>query len=205
MIVIHRGKEPSSLLKYRKSSTDACYEELPKEAVSDIRKQMWGEQKGLCAYCMKRIDAPEDVRIEHYNARHPHSGYYHAKDTLDFRKMLAVCYGNSFRRGNPDEQTCDAHKGNMPLTVDPFDITSIRKSKSHIVNLHCKLRKVLRLTVRIVDCCRDYNDFSMLICQYDVYCSAIHFYHSENTYFHNFSHPSKITALMKNTAYMPPM
>ena len=36
MIVIHRGKEPSSLLKYRKSSTDACYEELPKEALDYI-------------------------------------------------------------------------------------------------------------------------------------------------------------------------
>ena len=31
MILIQRGKEPDSLLKYRKSFPEACYEELPAE------------------------------------------------------------------------------------------------------------------------------------------------------------------------------
>lgn len=95
MILIHRGKEPGSLLKYRKRNPKACYEEIPQEVAEDIRKQMWEEQKGLCAYCMKKIERPEKVRIEHYDARHPGGEAYDAEETLDYKRMLAVCYGNS--------------------------------------------------------------------------------------------------------------
>lgn len=47
MILIRRGKEPDSLLHYRKSSLNACYEELPAKPREDIRKQMWDEQLGI--------------------------------------------------------------------------------------------------------------------------------------------------------------
>lgn len=128
MILIRRGKEPDSLLQYRKSNQEACYEELPPKPREDIRRQMWEEQRGLCAYCMCRIKAPEDVRIEHYSARHPKSGEYDAANTLDYKSMLGVCYGNSLRPGVKEEdKTCDAHRGNIPLTVDPRDVYSIRK------------------------------------------------------------------------------
>lgn len=59
MILIRRGKEPDSLLQYRKSTPNACYEELPTKPREDIRRQMWNEQKGLCAYCMRHIKRPE--------------------------------------------------------------------------------------------------------------------------------------------------
>jgi len=82
----------------------------------------------LCAYCMRRIEHPEDVRIEHYSARNPEGGEYKAADTLNFKTMLGVCYGNSLTPGVKDEdKTCDAHRGNLPLTVNPYDINSIRK------------------------------------------------------------------------------
>ena len=58
MILIRRGKEPDSLLQYRKSNQEASYEELPSKPREDIRRQMWEEQKGLCAYCMCKIKAP---------------------------------------------------------------------------------------------------------------------------------------------------
>lgn len=64
MILIRRGKEPDSLLQYRKSNPEACYEELPTKPREDICRQMWEEQRGLCAYCMCKIKAPDDVRIE---------------------------------------------------------------------------------------------------------------------------------------------
>ena len=98
MILIRRGKEPDSLLQYRKSAANACYEELPSKPREDIRKQMWEEQKGLCAYCMRQIKYPEDVRIEHYSVRHPDGGEYDAANTLDYKRMLGVCYGNSLQR-----------------------------------------------------------------------------------------------------------
>lgn len=130
MIVIQRGKEPDSLLQYRKSSPAACYEELPAEQRGDIRKQMWEEQGGLCAYCMRRIKSPKDVRIEHYQARHPLEGHYIKAETLNYKLMLGVCYGNSIGRNVKKESlTCDAHRGNKRLSVNPYDIHSIRKIK----------------------------------------------------------------------------
>lgn len=128
MILIQRGREPESLLKYRKSNPEACYEELPGDTARDIRMQMWEEQGGLCAYCMRQIRKPEDVRIEHYNARHQKGEKYKSADTLDFKNMLAVCYGNSLKPGTKrEDRTCDAHRENEPLTINPYNIQSIRK------------------------------------------------------------------------------
>ena len=64
MIVVKRGKEPNSLLKFRKENPDADYEtDIPTEVSKDIREQMWEEQRGLCAYCMKK--PPSCARICH--------------------------------------------------------------------------------------------------------------------------------------------
>ena len=64
MIVIKRGKEPNSLLKFRKENPDADYEsDMPTNVLKDIREQMWEEQKCLCAYCMKKIAAPSVMNI----------------------------------------------------------------------------------------------------------------------------------------------
>lgn len=154
MILIQRGKEPDSLLKYRKSSQQACYEELPGEAGYDIRRQMWEEQGGLCAYCMRQIKRPEDVRIEHYNARHSVNREYNPTDTLDFKKMLGVCYGNSIWPGTPKEdRTCDAHRGNIPLTVNPYNVYSIRKicytSDGYITSEDEEIRKDVQETLNL--------------------------------------------------------
>ena len=64
MIVIKRGKEPNSLLKFRKENPDADYEsDMPTDVLKDIREQMWEEQRCLCAYCMKKIIYSEDAEI----------------------------------------------------------------------------------------------------------------------------------------------
>ena len=56
MIVVKRGKEPNSLLQFRKQYPDADYEvDMPTNVLQDVRIQMWEEQKHLCAYCMKKI------------------------------------------------------------------------------------------------------------------------------------------------------
>ncbi len=132
MIVVKRGKEPNSLLKFRKQHLDADYEtDMPTDVLKDIREQMWEEQKGLCAYCMRKIDDPRVMRIEHCRPRHPQGEKEHdRKATLDFKWMLGVCYGNSLEKGvKPEDKTCDAHRGNTELTINPFDELSIRKIK----------------------------------------------------------------------------
>ena len=131
MIVLRRGKEPNSLLQFRKQYPDADYEDMPSHVLKDIREQMWEEQKHLCAYCMRKIDNPSVVRIEHCRPRHSQDEQeYDKKATLDFKWMLGVCYGNSLVRGvKPEDKTCDAHRGNTELTVNPFDELSVRKIK----------------------------------------------------------------------------
>ena len=43
-------------------------------------------------------------------------------------KYVGVCYGNSLIKGvNPEETTCDAHRGNTELAINPFDEFSVRK------------------------------------------------------------------------------
>jgi len=128
VILIQRGKEPDSLLKYRKSTPGACYEELPAKPREDIRSQMWEEQRGLCAYCMRKLDSYQAVRIEHYLARNPEDGEYDAASTLDYKHMLGVCYGNSLQPDvREEDRTCDAHRGRTKLTVNPYELSSIRK------------------------------------------------------------------------------
>lgn len=59
---------------------------------SDIQKQLLKEQKGLCAYCMRRIDAVQgntpQMIIEHVKCR----DLYPALQ-LDYKNMLGVCFG----------------------------------------------------------------------------------------------------------------
>ena len=131
MIVVQKGKEPNSLLAFRKQHPDADYEDMPTNVLKDVRSQMWEEQGHLCAYCMKKIDDPRDVRVEHCKPRHPQDEIKHDKKaTLDFKWMLGVCYGNSIEKGvKPEDTTCDAHKGNAELTINPFDELSVRKIK----------------------------------------------------------------------------
>lgn len=132
MIVVKRGKEPNSLLKFRKENPEADYEtDMPTDVSKDIREQMWKEQGHLCAYCMKKIADPSRVRIEHCRPRHPQNEQEHDKKaTLDFKWMLGVCFGNSIEKGvRPEDMTCDAHKGNTELTINPFDERSVRKIK----------------------------------------------------------------------------
>ena len=124
MIVVRRGKEPNSLLQFRKQYPDADYEvDMPTNVLQDVRIQMWEEQKHLCAYCMKKIASPNVERVEHGRPRHPHGEIEHdKKSTLDFKWMLGVCYGNSLTKGvKHEDTTCDAHRGNTELTVNPFD------------------------------------------------------------------------------------
>ena len=127
MILIEKGKEPASLLAYRKQK-GACYAELPKTVADDLRRQMWEEQRGLCAYCTCKIEKPDMVRIEHYRPRHTGSSRAEADDALLYKNMLAVCHGNSLTKGTSHESTtCDAHKGNQLLAIDLQDKNSIRK------------------------------------------------------------------------------
>lgn len=114
MKLITKGREPNSLTIYKKQS-NAYYDGCNKR---DIKRSLLEEQGYLCAYCMKRIDE-SNTTIEHYNTQSGSSD----KEALDYNMMLAVCLGG---RGEPFcNQTCDAHRGNKDLIINPLSEISI--------------------------------------------------------------------------------
>lgn len=118
MRYIQKKSEPESLTQYKKKQ-GAYYDGYDKK--DDVRESLLKEQGYLCGYCMKRLETCDQVKIEHIV---PQSKLLEdERAALDYRIMLGVCYGNE---GHPKrEQTCDAHRGNEKLTVDPFNESSI--------------------------------------------------------------------------------
>lgn len=114
MLLIKKGKEPNSLTEYKKQS-NAYYDGCNK---ADIKKALLQEQGYLCAYCMKRI-SEDDMTIEHYNAQ----SHTDKKEALDYNNMLGVCFGN--RGAGYKNFTCDAHRENNRITINPFLKSSI--------------------------------------------------------------------------------
>ncbi|MCL2124494.1 MAG: hypothetical protein FWH33_00705 [Oscillospiraceae bacterium] len=114
MIYIKKGKEPQSLMQYRLSTPNASYDGLGIAIMDDIRSELLREQGAICAYCMSRIKK-DTINIEHHIAQSP-KGEDNSSD-IDYKNMLGVCPGNE---GNPYRmQTCDRHRRNRPLTVNP--------------------------------------------------------------------------------------
>jgi uncharacterized protein (TIGR02646 family) len=124
MIVIHKGNQPHELLVNKQQGIKR-YEDLHKLTLDAIRVNLFTEQGGLCAYCMRRISLDHKIKIEHYDARNPEDGFRDDSVTIDFRNMLLVCDGNE---GAPlSYQTCDSHRRNQRLIINPFSETSVSK------------------------------------------------------------------------------
>ena len=151
MLYIEKKQEPDELLQEkRKGLTN--YDTLsgkPKEAV---QMSLLEEQGYLCAYCMRRISL-KNVQIEHYLPQHPKSENYDPALTIDYRNMLAVCSGNKKQAGKFENLTCDQHRGNEPLTVDPRDPVSIEKIKYKTDGTICsddaEIEKDLNITLNL--------------------------------------------------------
>ena len=122
MFYINKDKEPKSLTEYKKSK-NAYFDGFDKK--DDIRQSLLDEQGYLCAYCMRRINSVDEVTIEHY---YPQSKV-NDKMALDYKYMLGVCKIN--RNCAYKNQTCDAHRGDTPLTVNPWLYSSIAEISYH--------------------------------------------------------------------------
>ncbi|MCL2424893.1 MAG: TIGR02646 family protein [Oscillospiraceae bacterium] len=125
MIVINkRSGEPPELSRYRKTM-GATYDDLKGDPKQKVRESLVKEQGGICAYCMKRIQATsEDMKIEHYL---PKAKKEFRDKELCYQNMLAVCYGNE---KIPDtDKTCDTSKQYEMLTINPISGYGISKIK----------------------------------------------------------------------------
>lgn len=120
MILIKKQSEPADLIGYKKQFR-AYYEGIPKEIKDNVLESLLVEQGCTCAYCMKRI-SKSAMTIEHYISQSADKS-----KALNYQNMLGVCLGN---RGKKEkEQTCDAHRGNSILTVDPLNPAKVQQIK----------------------------------------------------------------------------
>lgn len=115
MILIKKNETQACkrVLQYAVSSKEE-YRDISSKDKEIIKDSLLKEQGYLCAYCMKRLDNTNYVKIEHIA---PQSVY--PDKSLSYRNMLAVCDGNE---GNPYPfQTCDTHKRDSEIKADPTE------------------------------------------------------------------------------------
>ena len=118
MIPIEKKAEPKALTKAKRdirNTPDATFgfSSLRGNDKHEVLQALVREQGYLCAYCMCRIDANgNQATIEHLEPQHPMAAAPNGELSLAYENMVAVCDG---RNG----ATCDKHRGNAPLTVNP--------------------------------------------------------------------------------------
>ncbi len=124
MRTIPKAPEPSCLAGLRREAarierdtsrppTGGDWE--PKDCGDAIRRGLWAEQSGLCAYCMRRMQPTGcGMKIEHFVARSAEP-----RRMYDWDNLLGVCDG--VWRGGPagEVYTCDTHRGDRKLHVHP--------------------------------------------------------------------------------------
>lgn len=117
MLYIKKGHEPEALIQAKREGLKH-YDDMTTEVKDTVKDSLFAEQGGLCAYCMRRMH-PGTMQIEHYLPRSCSDD----AATIAYGNLLGVCPGN---KGNAEKfQTCDAHRGNTPLTVDPLKPSSV--------------------------------------------------------------------------------
>ena len=88
--------------------------EFPK---NDVKAVLIHEQRGLCAYCMKRIRMDSHSRVEHLV---PLSA--DKEKAIDYNNMLGVCDGGEKIAGQQQHiLCCDAHKKETEISTSPLN------------------------------------------------------------------------------------
>ena len=138
-----------------------AFDQLNKEI---IRKQLLQEQKGLCAYCMRRIrdDALQSVVIEHWR---PITEDGDA--ALEYENMMACCDGGSRVDADPHILCCDASKGNHSITISPYN-------KSHMDRIRYDKDGIIRIYPESAELTRDINEVLKLNGEIDEKGNVIH-------------------------------
>ncbi|SDX09654.1 TIGR02646 family protein [Lachnospiraceae bacterium KHCPX20] len=141
MIKINKDTVPIELDVLRKRlmsenlTPEKEYNELKNPLKETVRECLMKEQGHLCAYCMRRIPDGRvagtqipGITLEHYIARNSKSVTVTGTGLgVDYNNLLAVCSGGRVPKGTytDNEMTCDAIRGNKPLTVNPLDESTL--------------------------------------------------------------------------------
>lgn len=146
MIFINKGQEPEELKIFNRNRGKKYVKwgdiSIPPSVYIDIKKSLFAEQKGYCAYCLRCID--ENCQIEHFIPR--------SKDPAriwDYNNMLGVDNAKSI----PTKYSglCENGRGNADLTLNPLNmihmqgIRYLRNGKIIHDSFQMDLDNVLRL------------------------------------------------------------
>ena len=111
---IRKASEPASLTEHRRSA-HSSYANYPSLAKQELRLALVTEQRGLCCYCMGRIEARSTfMKIEHWECQDD----FRARQ-LDYSNLLGACVGGE--RMPLHLQHCDTSKGNKRLKFNPAE------------------------------------------------------------------------------------
>ena len=119
--------EPASLTQHRanrKVDYTPNYDNLPPQALADLRNSLVTEQGGICCYCMGRIKPlGTKMKIEHWQAQ--------AEDKfperqLDYSNLLGACSGGEKHgeKTSPVTHHCDTKKRNDDFCINPASTNS---------------------------------------------------------------------------------
>lgn len=117
--VIKHSTEWKETLDHDTNAIRKQFDLLPK---SSIRRTLLKEQKGLCAYCMKRIHDDNSTTIEHWLPLSKNKDY-----ALQYSNMLATCHGG--RKTETEKQRvlcCDASKAEEEIKLCPWNEAHMR-------------------------------------------------------------------------------
>lgn len=116
-IKIQRSTEWKATASHDTATIRDYFNQLPKQ---EIRDSLVIEQKGLCAYCMRRLDSKgSHMNIEHWVPLSKNKDL-----ALSYSNMLGVCDGGKKSNSNSRKKVlcCDASKDDdATMTINPLD------------------------------------------------------------------------------------
>lgn len=118
---ISKGKSFESVIENLRSQDKNVdfFDSIPDK--EPIRISLLNEQHNLCAYCMGPI-SKDKMKIEHFKSQTVYPQYQ-----LDYSNMLGCCKGNEGKQKKL--QTCDTHKNNLELSLNPSVKSDFEKMK----------------------------------------------------------------------------
>ena len=116
MKLIVKGREPKEWENFR-NTPGSDY-----ESRHELRKALYTEQGGLCAYCMRRLsdelnrNISTTNKIDHIKPRELCT----RDERMDYRNMVLCCSG-VISGTSPSDTHCDTHKGSAIHTLNPMN------------------------------------------------------------------------------------
>jgi len=150
---ITKGAEPKSLAQHRLTDHANYCNYASKD---ELRSALISEQRGLCCYCMKKIE-PDNMKIEHWQCR---TGNRHLE--LVYSNLLGACNGGESQPANL--QHCDTKKGDRNLKWNPSNAghnveahvryLSDGSIESDDTTFHNQIERVLNLNLQALKAAR---------------------------------------------------